>query len=254
MAYDIVRKLRQMVAKAASTPSPEEAETIMSMVRKLLDAHGISLLTITATAASDDPVEVDRDVGSYWASDGWFRRVSHALGIYYGVKVIWQEGGNKTRIHIVGRESCRVAYSLMLPYLKSAVTRTAKRGWREGRYASYSRARYQIGNALSYRVYALAQEHAEAVTHPGRRGGENMLVPVDEIEMVTETELGFVRNLRNTGRAVKLSSSAIEDAKTISLAEQLRDPEFEKRLALPRIDPKDVHKKRRPPYPAEENR
>lgn len=224
MAYDIIEKIQQMVAKAESTDSMAEAETIMTMVRKLLDQHGVSLLTITKHQRRDlDPVGTSRNVYGWWAADNWMRKLSHAASRYYGVEVIWFKKGNRTDIAIVGRESCRAAYLAMLPYLRLQVNRLAKRGWHNYHYKSESIGRNQIGIALSYRLYALAREKkAEQETLGGKQGaGLNALIPVDEIEIEMRESFPDVKSADIWKRAARPSQEAINAAAEVSLADQL---------------------------------
>lgn len=224
MAYDIIEKIQQMVAKAESTDSMAEAETIMTMVRKMLDQHGISLLTITKHQRRDlDPVGTSRDVYGWWAADNWMRKLSAAAGDYYGVKVVWTKRGNKTDIAIVGRESCRAAYLAMLPYLRMQVNRLAKRGWHRYDYRSESVGRNQIGIALSYRLYALAAEKREETeTLSGKQGaGLNALIPVDEIEVEMREAFPALKEYALWRRAARPSKAAIAAAAEVSLADQL---------------------------------
>jgi hypothetical protein len=230
MGFDIVKKIKAMVAKAESTPSLEEAETIMIMVRRMLDHHGISLLTIQNTVMSDDPVEVDHDVYGYWASDNWMKKLAVAAAEYYGVRIVWVKQGNYTSISVIGRESCRAAYLFMLPYLRLRVMRVAQDGWRHHRYKSASRARTQIGIALSYRLYALADMDRKKVRPANETAGRNMLVPVDEIEATIREAFPTTRGVTIKTRA-NISRQAIEDAASINLNDQMKDESFQQRIS-----------------------
>lgn len=229
MAWDIVKKIQAMVAKAESTTSLEEAETIMIMVRKMLDHHGISLLTIRQTAASDDPVEVDRGVYGYWASDNWMKKLSVAAADYYGVRIVWTKEGNYTSISVIGRESCRAAYLVMLPYLRLRVMRQADSGWRNHKYATASRARTQIGIALSYRLHALAALDNRKDRPAEEVAGRNMLVPVDEISATLREAFPNAREATLVTRT-KISRQAVRDAEEINLHDQMHSEDLVKRI------------------------
>jgi hypothetical protein len=222
MAYDIVKKIKAMVAKAESTDSMAEADTIMVMVREMLDKHGISLLSIRHTAVSEDPVGTSHEVDGFWAADNWVRKLSDAAASYYGVRVVWHKRGNYTTIAVIGRESCRAAFTAMLPYLRGQVRRFAQRGWANRHYASVSKGRTQIGLALCYRLYALKRAKEEAPVSPKQAAGLNMLVPVDEIEIELASAFPNMKVIDLYKKVARPSAQAILDAAEINLADQLR--------------------------------
>lgn len=226
MGHDIVKRVQQMVAKAESTDSAAEAESIMIKVRQMLDQHGISLLTVARYAGEYDPVGTTRGVYGFWAADNWMRKLSDAASWYYGVRVVWSKRGNYTEIAVVGRESCRAAYTAMLPYLRGQVNRLANQGWSRGHYPTVSKGRTQIGLALTYRLYALYWARDEnAIQDPTGRvtAGINMLVPVDEVANQLAIDFPNVKSARETKDRVRPSEAAIRAAAEISLAEQLKE-------------------------------
>jgi hypothetical protein len=230
MAHDIVKKIQKMVALASSTDSMAEAESIMVKVRQLLDQHGITLLSIgEASAVSDDPVGTSRDVYGFWAAEGWAKKLSAAAAEYYGVEVIWTKRGNFTQIAVVGRESCRAAFTAMMPYFRGQVRRLAQRGWANHHYRSMSVGASQIGTALTYRLFGLAAENrVQAATPTKAAAGMNMLVPVDEIQIETMEAFPRLKPVTIQSR-VRVKHHAIEAARSIPLADQLRKegaPEF----------------------------
>lgn len=230
MAWDIVKKIKAMVAKAESTSSLEEAETIMVMVHKMLQEHGLTLLSIRHTVDSDDPVEVEKEVFGFWKAENWMRKLSHAVSLYYGVTVVWTAEGNYTHITAVGRESCRAAFVVMLPYLKLRVKRMAADGWRNHRYPSASKAQTQIGLALAHRLYALAAEAKRRPTTPREAAGMNMLVPVDAVKIELERAFPNAREIKTKSR-VRINREAVADAASINLNDQLKDPAFQKKIS-----------------------
>lgn len=229
MAWDIVKKIQQMLAKAESTDSLAESETIMMKVDELLTKHGISLLQIGPMAQSNDPVDVSHDACGFWASDNWMRKLSAAAGEYYRVEVIWHRRGNHTGISVVGRESCRAAYIAMLPYLRLQVMRLARRGVSAGRYSTASRARTQIGLALAERLYALVYQRKRTPKTERQVAGENMLVPVDEIEIIMREHFADVKEIK-VRSSVRISREAVIDAGTVSLADQVASGNLDRRV------------------------
>lgn len=225
MGQNIIARIQQLVAKADSTDSMAEAETIMVMVRKLLDAHGISLLEVAKFANDYDPVGTTNNIYGFWAADNWMRKLSSAAGKFYGVEVVWTKTAsqkNYTQIAVIGRESCRAAYAAMMPYLRGQVRRLASRGWMHYHYSSESKGRTQIGVALANRLYALAAEKEREARVPGITGsGMNMLVPVDMIAVVQREAFPDLKLVSLKTKA-RPNMHAVRAAATINLADQLR--------------------------------
>lgn len=219
MGVDIVERIQKLLAKADSTTSMEEAETIMTMVHGLLQKHGVSLLQVARYANEYDPVGTTDDAFTFWASDNWARRLSNAAGEYYGVRVIWFKRGNKTTITVVGRESCRAAFIAMMPYICKQVRRLAERGYYNYLYQSKGRGCTQIAIALGNRLYALAAVDERTQRPRKEDAGHRMLVPVDLVEQ----EMAQL-NVKMVGLKTKtfVTRQALRDAETVSLADQLR--------------------------------
>ena len=223
MAHDIVQKIQQMVAKAESTDSAAEAESIMVKVREMLDRHGISLLSVKRHANDYDPVATSRDIYGFWAADNWMRKLSDAAAWYYGVRIVWTKRGNYTSIAVVGRESCRAAFTAMLPYLRGQVNRLASQGWSRHDYPTVSKGRSQIGLALAHRLYALwHMKQEEQAAHTVAASGMNMLVPVDKLKMQMEEDFPGIKPIKDMKDRARPSAKAIADAATINVADQLK--------------------------------
>lgn len=223
MAHDIVKRLQQMVAKAESTDSAAEAESIMVKVREMLDRHGVSLLSVKKFANDYDPVATSREIYGFWAADNWMRKLSHAAALYYGVKIVWTKKGNYTDIAAVGRESCRVAYAAMLPYLRGQVNRLASQGWSRHDYDTVSKGRSMIGLALAYRLYALSELKEEETKAPTvAASGMNMLVPVDQIQIQLDEDFPGVKIHKEQKDRARPNARAIADAASVNVADQLR--------------------------------
>lgn len=224
MAYDIVDKIQQLVAKADSTDSAAEAESIMNKVRDLLEKHGISLLTISEKERrANDPVGTSRDVYGFWAAESWVKKLSDAAAIYYGVRIVWAKRGNYTQIAVIGRESARAAFTAMMPYLRGQVNRLGQRGYVYGDFQSVSKGRYQIGVALALRMYAMIRERNTVVAaSPKLTDGVNMLVPVDELDIELQEAFPDGKKAANLWKNVaRPSYAAIMAAGEVNLAEQL---------------------------------
>lgn len=224
MAYDIVDQIQKMVAKAESTDSAAEAETIMNKVRELLERHGVSLLTITERERRDlDPVGTSRDVYGFWAADSWVKKLSDAAASYYGVRIVWQKRGNYTQIAAIGRESARAAFTAMMPYLRGQVNRLGQRGWANHDFPSLSKARHQIGIALALRMYAMIRARTENVAaSPKLTDGMNALVPVDLVDLeLKEAFPNVPENTRLWAKIKRPDHAAVIAAREVNLSEQL---------------------------------
>jgi len=228
MPYDYAKKLQAMLAKAASTPSAEEADTIMQMVNEMMRKHGISLLDLQ-THLSDDPVGIADPELHYWAADKWKRPLLSALSFLYGVRVYYTASGNKTTLLINGRESCRVTFTLMAPYLIKTVQRVAAKAFREGRYSSLSKANRDVGAALANRVWRLYHEQ-KAAAGPRAVAGLNALVPVDVIETVEFDAFGGPVEVARNGKRKGTTKYAKLLAEEISLAAQVGEVMTKDRL------------------------
>lgn len=221
MSYDYVDTIRKLIAKAESTTSSEEADAFMQKVRQLMERHGVSLVGLS-THLSDDPVAIgDPDIG-YWKSDSWMRALAAAVGRYYGVRVYFYPVSHiRHEVVINGRESCRATYTLMMPYLVRAVKRIAHQATEQGLYASKSRARRDVGNALSQRLNYLAAEARQRAEAAGPRTqtGLNALVPADVLDVVEQDFFGRKPPARGGKNMVSPVGRVL--AEEISLAEQV---------------------------------
>jgi hypothetical protein len=221
MGVDIVDRIQKLLAKANSTTSLAETESIMVMVQGLLTKHGISLLQVAQKADEYDPVGTDYEAFHFWAADNWSRRLAVAAGEYYGVRVFWRQAGNKTHVITVGRESCRAAFSMMTPYLCRQVRRLAERGVRSGHYLSQTRGCTQVSIALGNRLLALAAVDDRSERGRKEQAGRNMLIPVDLIEEEIKANLGVIRE-KTLRTKTFVTLQALRDAESINLADQLR--------------------------------
>lgn len=220
MSYDYVRKLQAMMAKAESTPSSEEADTIMQKVREMMDRHGVSLVDL-ATHLSDDPVGIMRDAAHFWNADNWARGLYSAAGRYFGCRAYFVKRGNKTEVIINGRESCRATFLVMAPYLFRAVRRLADQAFKAGVYSHVSHARRDIGKALMLRLNGLWLQAETAAKARGPRSsqGFNALVPTDILDTVEKDAFGEVPMTGGKRKATTRAGRLL--AEQINLAEQL---------------------------------
>jgi hypothetical protein len=181
----IADKIAKIIAKADSTTNPKEAEVFMAKAQQLMEEYGFTLLDL-GRLDSDDPVGTTRDSAHHFKADNWARHVAYSLGSYYGAKVYTTTYGNKIVHSVVGRESARVTYSIMIHFVLRQVRAMARKAFKDGVYASESRARTAIGNALSRRLWILSNEQKARREDSGAGSGLNALVPVDLIKQECE--------------------------------------------------------------------
>lgn len=217
----VLDRIRKVLALAEGTNNPAEAATMMEKVQAMLDEHNLSLLDV-AHADADDPIGTDMNAAYCWVSNSWVKPVAHALAELYGCRMVYGQRKNKISFDVVGRQSARVTWSLMLPFVLQQVRAEAKElrdkditeivattSWDWDRAAkqtkgvgSYERA---VGNALSFRIWKLVQE---SKTRDAARvaTGERALVPVDLLEAELADKFPALResrasSLRTTGSA-----------------------------------------------------
>lgn len=211
----IAEKISKLIAKADSTSHPEEADLFMAKAQELMMAHGLSLLDI-GKLDSDDPVGTTDEAGTYYASEGWAKHLGTQLARYYGCEVMFsQVARNKFAFGIAGRESARVTFALMFPFVVRQVRAQAREAVKCGEASTESRAKTAIGNALTFRIQRLrlAENNNEKAT-----ATRNALVPVDLNRAALEERWP---NLR-TGRTARLNTTeaAKNRASKISLHRQ----------------------------------
>jgi hypothetical protein len=210
MSKAIAEKIKKLIAFADSTAHPEEAETFMAKAHELLLAHGISLLDLGRMG--DDPVGQSQGAGHNKVNDQWRGDVAHALSTYYGCKTLFDKSrGDNVRWFIFGRESARITFDLMWPYIDRRVLELARREKGAGNYKSIPQARRNIGNALARRIWGLIRakeaaeaKAAEAGVKPVHAGtGVNALVPVDIIDQFINDAFTV-----KTNKAAKLNTDS----------------------------------------------
>lgn len=215
---DIANKIRKILAKADSTTSPEEASVFMEKAHSMLEAHGLSLLDL-GRLDNDDPIGTDHGATKNFAAENWLKMVSSQLARYYGADLVATSIGNKTKHSVIGRESARITYQLMQPYVARQVRQLARQAVKDGEFKSESRAKTAIGNSLSLRIHRLVDEQEDRRKEdlPGK--GLNALVPVDMIRMEMETQFPNLREARR-GRAVSTTEASRRAASKVSLHRQ----------------------------------
>lgn len=212
MTKTIAEKISKIIAKADSTTNDTEADIFMAKAHAMLEAHGLSLLDL-GKLDSENPLGQSNNV--YTSSDGWKDKVAFKLAAYYGCELVTVPYGRARKHYVTfGRESARITFELMLPFVLKQVARIANREFKKGNYASPARAHTAIAGATATRLTRLiwADREREPVGH-----GVNALVPVDMIQQLRDEAFPSAKPSKAKN---KHDFNAQEAAKEISLHQQ----------------------------------
>lgn len=209
---DISEKIRKIIAKADTTTSPEEAEAFMAKAQQLMMEHGLSMLDLGRL--DEDPINHELGVSRWYG--GYHGKVCTAVAAYFGVRIVVSRVHGKNMINIFGRESARITYQLMIPYVFKQINKQASRAAKNGEYPTVSTAITRIGNAFAYLISEKNSENQEK--HEGT--GTNALVPVD---LIREEMMRVFPNMRRKkpGRG-SVDENAFKRAGNINLNRQVR--------------------------------
>lgn len=207
----IAEKIRKVLAKADGSTHPEEAAAFMAKAHKLMAANGVSLMELGKLG--DDPVGHTEAYHNN-NNDPWRFYLGSALASYYGCTMVGTKVENDRYWTVYGRESARVTFELMWPFVDRQVMALARREHKAGKYKSIPTARTRIATALRFRIGTLHDRD----TKPLEGNGVNALVPVDMVQAYMDDHVGEVRKLRSKS---KLDANAVEVAKEVSLSEQV---------------------------------
>ena len=212
----IAEKIRKLIAKANSSTHPEEGDTFMAKAQELMMAHGLSLLDL-GRLDSEDPVGVDEEAATFSAGYSGMRIVAGQLARLYGCKMVFfKMPKNKVRIAVVGRESARITFTLMFPFVQRQLMKAGAELFNTGRYSSRIQSLNYVSNALAIRIAQLCDDQKQAEAKGAR--GINALVPVDLIDAAMNDAFPRLRESRS--RSIKLDHAAAKKAEGISLHRQ----------------------------------
>lgn len=211
----IASKIQKIIAKADSTTSDEEAHAFMAKAYQMMEEHGLSLMDL-GRLDSDDPVGKTEDV--YTSSENWKNYLAGEVARYYGCELVWVGVTTKSVSYTVfGRESARVTFQLMFPFILRQVMKLATAEVKAGQYKTRHRAMVALSAALTARVMKLRQ--ANEVRHVG--SGLNALVPVDMIQVAVGEAFPHLKVRRTK---LNYDNRAQELAKNVSLNQQTPAP------------------------------
>lgn len=209
----IAETIQKLLAKADSTTHPEEAEVFLAKAHQLLEQHGISLLDL-GMLEEKDPVGFTHDENNRANSSAlWRTRLANAVANFYGCQTVTSTRGNFQYWTVFGRESARVTFMLMYPYIERQVLAQARAN--KDQFNNLKSGHRMIGDALTLRIWELIRARKPVLT-PSQ---SSALVPVD---MIREKMKEMYPNLRK-GPAVTLRTSAAAQkaAAAISLDNQI---------------------------------
>lgn len=196
----IKTRIAKLLAKAEGTNNPMEADAFMAKVNELLEEHQIELHEIRAHSGRDtDPMGKQDGETNLYASMKWARDVAGSLARYYGCRFIFWRRGNHFAYQILGRESARTTFELMLPFVISQVrVQASKLHLAQG--GSKSIWEREVGQALYMRIW----EMVAAANQRREELASKALVPVDDVEAYMEGQFPGLRK----GKALRLNYGA----------------------------------------------
>jgi hypothetical protein len=201
----IKSKIAALLAKAEGTDNEFEAATFMAKVNELLERHQIEMHEIRAAQGDQDPMGKQAGETNIYASMLWARQVAGTLAAYYGCRYVYWKIGNHFKYQVDGRESARMTFELMLPFIISQVRQQGKRLAKDYGYTT-AVAERQIGQALWVRISRLvsaANAHRAELTGKG-------LIPVSDLDAAFAD---FFPNAKTSKAKAKVSfSHAAENA------------------------------------------
>lgn len=201
----IKTRIAKLLAMAEGTKNQFEADSFMTKVNALLEEHQIELNEIRAMGGDNDPMGKQDGETNLYASIKWARDVAGALARFYGCRFVYWRRGNHFKYDIIGRESARVTFELMLPFVITQAKLQAKKCFAEDTFgrATLPVWEREVGQALFMRIHGLvpkAEERREELT-------KNALVPVNDVQAFMDEQYGDLKKGKtitlNYGRAAR---------------------------------------------------
>lgn len=210
MSDSIKKKIAALLAKAESTDNPFEADSFMAKVNEMLEKHQIEMHEVRKAAGDADPMGKENGSTNIYASMSWATDVAGALARYYGCEMVYWRRGNHTTYEVIGRESARMTFEMMLPFVLSQAKQQGSRlAKAQGRTASVCTR--EVGQALTIRVYKMIPKAEE------RRAelAANALVPVSDVKAAMEELYPNLKKARD--KKFSYGRAAIEAADKVSI-------------------------------------
>lgn len=209
-------KIAALLAKAESTTNEFEAAAFMAKVNELLEKHQLEMHEVrSARENASDPMGKETGTTNLYASMLWARDLGGALARYYGCRFVYWKRGNHFTYQIVGRESARITFELMFPFIITQVKLQAKHlDGATGNARSRSILERQVGQALMIRVELLAHANAKHRVVLTGRG----LIPVDDLDAAMDQFFPKVKIAKE--KTIELDPAAMTAAEKIGLHHQ----------------------------------
>lgn len=209
-------KIAALLAKAEGTDNKFEADSFMAKVNELLEKHQIEMHEIRkrmGSTADADPIGKEEGSTNIYASMLWAREVAGALARYYGCRFVYWKKGNHFTYEIVGRESARTTFELMLPFVITQVRLQARSlDGIGGTQKSRSVLERQVGQALEVRI---ARMRREAEAHRVVLTGKG-LIPFDNLDVLMGDFYPQLQEAKQR-KPIYLDGDAVAAAAKISL-------------------------------------
>lgn len=218
----IKSKIAALLAKAEGTDNQFEAATFMAKVNELLERHQMEMHEIRASMGDKDPMGFQKGETNIYASAIWIRNVGGALAVLYGCTLIYRRMGNHTTYDVVGRESSRTTFELMLPFIVSQVRVQAKTLISKG--LTKSVAEREVAQALEHRIWLLSRKAVEQREVAVGKG----LIPVSDLKAAVAEYFPDLKEARP--RNLDFGRLAEEQAAKISINIQATDKQDKKKV------------------------
>lgn len=214
---NIANKIRKIIAKADGTTHAEEAATFMERAHRMMEQHGLSLLDL-GRLDQDDPLGKS-DGPECSTSEIWRRNLASMVARYFGCRIMSLRGNRRVQMIVYGRESARLTFALMWPFVERQVMELARRDRHLHSTSGDTRAaRRAIGVGLIYRLSDMIRERDTSDAKGDRASQVNALVPVDLIEGMMDADHPTSKLVGM--RAKPISAAALRAAGEVSLAMQ----------------------------------
>lgn len=211
----IKTRIAKLLAKAEGTNNPMEADAFMAKVNELLEEHQIELHEIRQHSGREtDPMGKQAGETNLYASMKWARDVAGSLALYYGCRFVFWRRGNHFVYEVLGRESARITFELMLPFVISQVKVQARRLYIAEGGQSQSVWEREVGQALYIRIWRMVREADKHRAELSSRA----LVPVDDVKAYMDSVFGELKQSKAV--AVNYGPSARDAAERVSLHHQ----------------------------------
>lgn len=225
----IIEKIKALLAKAASTNNPHEAELFLAKAHELMEKHQLEAHDLE----TDDPVDGEHyyEKGSVKAAPDWDFNLIWEVAEYFGCQACrFQTRNGKWKMDIVGRDSARVTATEMHKYLVQTVRRLGreavgtpgfalKNKWGETvGYMNADQCARRIGNALRMRLDELNVANKPAEDAAPTEAGRNALVTLDRVLALYNERHP---NAKNVGGTFYSNASAAKIAGGIGLSQQM---------------------------------